>query len=102
MEKFLRKLVAFNDFRQFVLTEEKDFPQLINERNIQAIATADSKTDAKSLAAYKAFDEKQSLFCPAKKPWENSSVVALQSLVVLRPLLLYPKEKKKELQKFFH
>jgi len=83
MERFLRRLVPFNDYREFVLTEEKDFPQLVNERNIQAIATADSKTDEKSLAAYKEFNEKQ-------------------SMVVLRPLLLYPKEKRKELEKLFH
>lgn len=83
LEKFLQKLVPFNDYRQFALTEEKLLPELIQARGIKALATADSKVDAKSLAAYSAFDKNQ-------------------GLVVLRPLLLYPMEKKKELQKFFH
>ena len=66
-----------------VLTEEKDFQKLVEERNIQAIVTADSKTDAESLAVFKRFD-------------------ARQRLVVLRPLLLYPKEFGGEVMKMFH
>jgi len=83
IKKFLEKLVPFNDYRTFILTEEKNLPQLIEERRIQAIGTADYKTDEKSLASYKQFDSKQ-------------------NLVVLRPLLLFPEEKKKKLEKMFH
>jgi adenylyl- and sulfurtransferase ThiI len=73
LEKHISRLVPFNNCRKFVSTEEKDLPALIERRNIKAIATADSRLDEKSLAAYEKFD-------------------ALQSLVVLRPLLLYPEK----------
>ncbi len=73
MRKAIAKLVPLNGYRKFVLTEEKDLQKLVAERNIQAIVAPDSKTDAKSLSAYKRFDAKQ-------------------QLVVLRPLLLYPKD----------
>ncbi len=82
IEKHVGKLSAFNDYRRFVLTEKKDLPALIKKRKIQAIAMADSKLDKKALASYKKFD-------------------ASQSLVVLRPLLLYPEESKVKLEKFF-
>jgi len=81
-ENHLKKLVPFNDYRKFILTEEKNLSSLIEERKLQAIATADSKTDEKSLAEYKKFD-------------------ASQHLVVLRPLLLYPNQAKKKLEKMF-
>jgi len=83
IEKHLQNLVPFNDYRQFALTEEKDLPDLIEARKIKAIATADSKTDEKSLASYQKFDQ-------------------AQNLVVLRPLLLYPEGKKKSLERLFH
>ncbi len=83
LEKHIKNLVPFNDYRKFVLTEERELPALIEERKIQAIATADSRTDAKSLGTYKKFDEEQ-------------------KLVVLRPLLLYPKEFEKRFGKLFH
>ncbi|MFA4855910.1 MAG: THUMP domain-containing protein [archaeon] len=73
LEMHLQWLVPFNGYREFVFTEKNYLPALVEGRNIKAIATADSKLDEKSLASYKKFD-------------------ALQSLVVLRPLLLYPKE----------
>ncbi len=82
LEKHIEKLIPFNDYRKFILTMESDLPKLVEERKIKAIATADSKLDEKSLAQYKGFNEKQ-------------------SLVFLRPLLLYPKEKKKRLLKLF-
>ena len=82
LESHIAKLVPFNDYRQFALTGEKDLPTLLEERKIKAIATADSKTDAKSLAGYKKFNKSQ-------------------NLVVLRPLLLFPSEKRKELEKLF-
>lgn len=82
LKKHVQLLVLFNDYRKFILTEEKELPELIEERKIRAIATADSKTDEKSLASYKEFDSKQ-------------------DLVVLRPLLLYPDEAKKKLLKLF-
>jgi len=78
----VKKLVPFNSYRQFAITEQKNLEALVSERNIQAVATADSKTDKKSLASYKAFDAKQ-------------------SLVVLRPLLLYPKESRKRVEALF-
>ena len=83
MEKFLGKLVPLNNYRTFIPTEEKSLKKLVEERGIQALATADSKTDAKSLASYKRFDAKQ-------------------SLLILRPLLLYPREMRKELDALFH
>jgi adenylyl- and sulfurtransferase ThiI len=83
LEKHVEKLVPFNAGREFALTEEKGLPSLIKARNLKALATADSKTDEKSLASYSAFDSRQ-------------------NLVVLRPLLLYPKERKKELENLFH
>ncbi len=82
LEEHISKLVHFNDYRQFALTNEKDLPVLFEERNIKAIATADSKTDTKSLAEYEKFNEKQ-------------------NLIVLRPLLLYPKKKKANILKLF-
>ncbi len=82
LEEHISKLVPFNDYRQFALTNEKDLPVLFEERNIKAIATADSKTDSKSLVKYKKFNEEQ-------------------NLVVLRPLLLYPEKKKANLLKLF-
>ena len=83
VEKQLQLLVPFNNYREFVITLEKDQKQLVEERNIQAIATPDSKTDSSTFALYEKFDEKQ-------------------SLVVLRPLLLYPKEAKENLAKLFY
>ena len=71
LKKHLEKLVPLNGFREFTFTESGRLPQLIEARNIQAIATADSRLDEKSLAAYKEFNEGQ-------------------KLVVLRPLLLCP------------
>jgi thiamine biosynthesis protein ThiI len=82
LKKFLEKLIPFNDYRKFVLTEEKDLPVLLEGRKIKAIGTADSKLDEKSLAEYKKFNKGQ-------------------KLVVLRPLLLLPEKKKKELVKKF-
>jgi len=79
----LQKLVPYNSFRDFAVTNHSKLAELIKERKIQAIATADSKTDEKSLASYRDFDSKQ-------------------SLAVLRPLLLYPKEGKKKLAELFH
>ena len=73
MRKAIAKLVPLNGYREFILTEEKEMQKLIAERRIQAIVAPDSKTDAKSIAAFKRFDAKQ-------------------QLVVLRPLLLYPKD----------
>ncbi len=83
LERHVKKLVPFNDYRRFILTEEKCLQKLVDERKIQAIATTDSRTDSKSLAGYRKFDEKQ-------------------RLVVLRPLLLYPAEEKKKLQSLFY
>ena len=82
MRKVIAKLVPLNGYRKFILTEENGLQKLIAERRIQAIVAADSKTDAKSLSAFKRFDAKQ-------------------QLVVLRPLLLYPKELRLEMQSFF-
>ncbi len=83
MERHLEKLVPFNAFREFALTEEKGLSDLVKERNLKALATSDSKTDGRSLASYKAFDSKH-------------------GLVVLRPLLLFPEENKKRLERLFH
>lgn len=83
LKRHVESLVPLNDYRKFVLTEEKDLPALVEERKLQAIATADSKTDEKSLGNYKKFDEER-------------------NLVVLRPLLLYPKESEKRFEKLFH
>jgi thiamine biosynthesis protein ThiI len=83
MRKAVAKLVPLNGYREFILTEEKEMQKLIAERKIQAIVAADSKTDAKSLSAYKQFD-------------------ARQQLVVLRPLLLYPREFGEKADKLFH
>ena len=80
LKKFVERLKPLNSHRKFFLTEQKAFENLVSEREIQAIVTADSKVDAKSLAAYKRFDSKQ-------------------SLAVLRPLPLYPKKHLKELEK---
>ena len=82
LEEHIAKLVPFNDYRQFALTNEKDLPALLEERKIRAIATADSKTDSKSLAEYEKFNKNQ-------------------NLVVLKPLLLYPEKKKANLLKLF-
>ncbi len=82
LEKHIAKLVQFNDYRQFALTNEEDLSELIKERKIKAIATADSKTDEKNLAKYEKFNKKQ-------------------NLVILRPLLLYPEKKKAMLLKLF-
>ena len=82
LEEHIAKLVPFNDYRQFALTTEKNLPKLLEERKIRAIATADSKTDSKSLAEYEKFNKKQ-------------------NLLVLRPLLLYPEEKKANILKLF-
>ena len=83
LESHVAKLVPFNDYRQFALTLEKDLPALIEERRLKAIATVDSKLDEKSLAEYEKFNKSQ-------------------NLVVLRPLLLYPLEKKKRLENMFY
>lgn len=83
VKKLLEKLVPFNACREFSLTEEKELPSLVEERKIRAIGTADSELDKKSLAQYAKFD-------------------SAQSLVVLRPLLLLPEEKKRALQKMFN
>ncbi len=82
LESHAAKLVPFNDYRQFSLTLKKDLPALIEERNIKAIGTADSKLDSQSLASYKKFDKSK-------------------NLVVLRPLLLYPEDKKARLFELF-
>ncbi len=82
LKKFLEKLAPFNDYRKFAPTEEKDLPSLFEERKIQAIGTADTRLDEKSLAEYKKANSKQ-------------------ALLILRPLLLLPEEKKKELEKLF-
>ncbi|MBN2067921.1 MAG: hypothetical protein JW744_05625 [Candidatus Diapherotrites archaeon] len=74
LQKHIHKLVKFNNCRKFILTGEKNLKSLLSERRIQAIATSDCKTDSKSLSSYKSFDSKQ-------------------ELLVLRPLLLCPKEK---------
>ncbi len=82
LEDHIAKLVPFNDYRQFALTNEEDLPELIEERKIKAIATPDSKTDSVSLAEYEKFNKSQ-------------------DLLVLRPLLLYPENKKTNLLKLF-
>lgn len=75
--KFVEKLVKFNSYRKFVFTGRKDLERLVAEREIQAIATADSSTTEKSLLEFVQSDLKQ-------------------ELLVLRPLLLYPEELTKE------
>ncbi len=83
MQKAIEKLIPLNGYRKFILTEEKNLQQLIVERRIQAIITADSKTDSNALSAFKRFD-------------------ARQQLVVLRPLLLYPREFGQQVGRLFH
>jgi len=83
VKKMLKMLEPFNGCRKFELKGEKDLPQLVEKRNIRAIATADSRVDEKSLALYKKFD-------------------AAQQLVVLRPLLLFPEERKKEIERLLY
>ncbi|MCX6798901.1 MAG: THUMP domain-containing protein [Candidatus Diapherotrites archaeon] len=83
IENLLEKIVPLNNFRRFVVTERENLPALIRERNIKALVTSDSKVDSASLRSYSKFD-------------------AIQHLVVLRPLLLYPKELEKKLRLLFH
>ena len=82
IEKILQKLTPFNAFRGFIVTELKDLPALIEERQLQAIATGDSSLTKASLKSYAEFDSKQ-------------------SIAVLRPLLLYPKQLLNEKRGFF-
>ncbi len=77
IEGFVNKLVPFNSYRKFILTERKNLQRLIEKREIQAIGTADSSLKEKDLKRYAEFDSKQ-------------------GISVLRPLLLYPKELMKE------
>jgi len=83
LKKHLEKLVPFNAYRLFELTEEKDFAKLVREKNLKAVGTADSGFDVRSLERYAEFNKSQ-------------------RLVVLRPLLLYPRESGKRFEAFFH
>ncbi|MAG22221.1 MAG: hypothetical protein CL943_02870 [Candidatus Diapherotrites archaeon] len=82
LEAHINKLVPYNSYRGFVITEQKDSQKLVEERKIQAIGTADSGTTEKDFTEYKKFDSNH-------------------PEVVLRPLLLYPKELIQEKQKLF-
>lgn len=83
LKKQLEKLVPFNCFRDFELTEEKDFSKLVESRKIKAVGTADYSLDEKSLKEYEEFNK-------------------AQRLVVLRPLLLYPDETGKRFGNIFY
>jgi thiamine biosynthesis protein ThiI len=82
LENHIALLVPFNAYRDFSIATKGELPLLARERNIKAIATADSALDEKSLASYEKFD-------------------ALHSLVVLRPLLLYPKAELERVLRLF-
>ena len=82
-ETLLKKLVPLNGFRKFVIAPEKELRLLVKERNIKALVTGESKIDSKSLKEYAEFD-------------------AGQQLVVLRPLLLYPPELRREAERLLH
>ena len=77
LETHLHKLAPWNCFRDFEITEEKNMQELFERKNIQAIITADSGTSETNLGDYGKFNEKN-------------------SMLVLRPLLLYPKDMFKE------
>jgi len=76
IETHVAKLAPFNAYRRCILTEQKDIDALIKERDLQAIGTADESL-------------------------ENLPKTDSHGLVVLRPLLLYPKELIREKEKLF-
>jgi len=43
VERILKKLVPWNSFRKFALTDEKDLEKLVAERDLKAVVFASSK-----------------------------------------------------------
>lgn len=76
-------LKEWNAYRDFIFTDESDEPavkELISKYNCNAIIKADRDTGRDKFNEYKEFDERK-------------------EMLVLRPLLLYPEKKYREIEK---
>jgi thiamine biosynthesis protein ThiI len=82
IEAFVNRLVPYNSYRRFAFAERKDLPRLIADKKIHAIGTADAVVTKKSLLSFRKFDSEQ-------------------GVIVMRPLLLYPRSMVKEKEKLF-